>query len=154
MENIDLILNPLHFRLYGTHYLGSVTMGGKMNAVSFTKDWIEEKETEEDVARQCVESHHRKKFNVLQEVSESERKSTCRNPQITEIFQSQASLETEELHSIGAPLGSSDDFSEWSARSFDQPAPVKLQPQPLLNLFISNKFFTRSRILARDGSLQ
>ena len=123
-----------------------------MDAVSFTNNWIKSDEVREDVGRECVRKHHRNKFDVLDKTSTSKEISNCRNPQINEIFESQNSITKEELYSRGAPLGSSDDFTAWSARVFDQPTTVALEPQPIENLFISNMFINEDRILARDGS--
>ena len=125
-----------------------------MDAVSFTKDWIESDQAEQDIAKECVETHHRDKYNVLKDVSDSTRNSTCRNPRIRAIFSDQTRLEREELYSKGAALGSSDDAVQWSAGRFEQPAPIGLEPQPLLNIFsfTSGKMMTEERILASDGT--
>ena len=123
-----------------------------MTAVSFTKEWIETDNSGEDVARECVETHHRNEYNVLLEENESETSKTCNDPRIVEIFQSQTKLTNEEFFSKGAPLGSTDDLTKWTERVFNKPAPVALDPQPILRFFTSNKFINEERILAHDGS--
>ena len=63
-----------------------------------------------------------------------------------EIFQSQTKLTNEEFFSKGAPLGSTDDLTKWTERVFNKPAPVALDPQPILRFFTSNKFINEDRI--------
>ena len=44
-----------------------------MTAVSFTKEWIKTEQAVED-----VETHHRNKYNILEDVTELEIISSCR----------------------------------------------------------------------------
>ena len=71
-------------------------MGGRMDAVSFTKEWIQTEQAGEDTAKDCVTSHHRRKYKAL---SATEKNSSCTNPRITEIFEDQTTIEREDLFS-------------------------------------------------------
>ena len=122
-----------------------------MDAVSFTKDWIKSDQAEQDIAEECVETHHRDKYHALDSAVATENNSTCKNPRIREILADQTTLEKEELYSKGAALGSSDDATLWSAGRFEQPAPIGLEPEPLLNIFTSSKLINEKRILGSDG---
>ena len=123
-----------------------------MDAVSFTRKWVKTKQEELETAKKCVESYHRKKYDALESSSTSKNNSSCTNPGIEKIFQDETTIEREDLFSRGAQLGSGEDASLWSAGAFDQPAPLASAPQPLLNMFITNRFINVDRILAKDGS--
>ena len=101
-----------------------------------------------------MEKYHRSQYNVLEPKGPVKIKNTntCRNPRISEIFSNQTKLASEGLYSKGARLGSSDDASQWSDGKFAQPAPIGLEPVPLLSILISSKLISEERILASDGS--